>query len=218
MLTPSRAPAAAAKPTVQLRESAAAFARQPPAHHPQLGPLCGQTRAAKHGGNRARLLPVLLAMMMGLAAQSGQAQTESEADADANAAAPEASPPPLPLQSPGAALHDPALTAEAFDALTLGRTFDTHDANAGLYGIESFYPNRQVVWQDAEGCALGHWYSDGPQICFEYQGGSNNPICWSYHDRNGWIMGWFHGDRQNVPIMLYPKAGPPVSCGEFLGS
>ncbi|MGA0541610.1 hypothetical protein [Neotabrizicola sp. VNH66] len=112
---------------------------------------------------------------------------------------------------------DPPLTAEEFDALTRGKTMDTHDALSGLYGVETFLSGRRVVWKDAEGCMNGTWEQVGEQICFMYDGKPNDPVCWTYHDRGTWIEGFFRGDRQMVPIMLYP-GGVPVSCGEYLGA
>ena len=122
-----------------------------------------------------------------------------------------------PEAGPLAPADDPALTAEEFDALTQGKTWDTHDAISGLYGVETFLPNRRVVWRDAEGCMNGTWKQVEDQICFTYDKGQNNPVCWTYHDRGDWIEGFFRGDRGTVPIMLY-SGGDPVSCQEYLGT
>ena len=113
--------------------------------------------------------------------------------------------------------QDPALTAEEFDRLTQGKTMDTYDRDSGLYGVESFLSGHRVIWKDAEGCMHGTWEQVGEQICFTYDSGSNNPVCWTYHDRGGWMMGWFRGDRQTVPIMLQPSTAGPVSCEGYMG-
>ncbi len=110
---------------------------------------------------------------------------------------------------------DPPLDAAAFDALTRGRTFETHSPPVGLYGIETFLPGRRVYWRDARICAAGTWRQVGEQICFDYEH-RDRPVCWTYHDRNGWIEGFFEGDRRSVPIMLH-EGGEPVSCEGWTG-
>ena len=112
---------------------------------------------------------------------------------------------------------DPPLSAQAFDALTRGKTMDTHGALEGLYGIETFLPDRRVIWRDSERCVAGTWDQVGDQICFFYEDKPDTPVCWTYHDRGGWIMGWFQGDRSTMPIMLYPSSTGPVGCEGFVG-
>ncbi|VDC33143.1 hypothetical protein [Pseudogemmobacter humi] len=119
-----------------------------------------------------------------------------------------------PQPGPGS---DPALSAAEFDALTRGRTMDTHDAEIGLYGVETFLPGQRVIWRDADRCMHGSWEQVGEQICFLYEDKPDRPVCWTYHDRGGWIMGWFEGRRDTVPIMLYPAQGP-ISCEGWLGA
>ena len=121
---------------------------------------------------------------------------------------------PALAQSPDTA---PPLSAEAFDALTRGKTMDTHGALEGLYGIETFLPDRRVIWRDSERCVAGTWDQVGDQICFFYEDKPDTPVCWTYHDRGGWIMGWFQGDRSTMPIMLYPSSTGPVGCEGFVG-
>lgn len=113
---------------------------------------------------------------------------------------------------------DPALSSEAFDALTRGKTMDTYDAESGLYGVETFLSGQRVIWRDADRCIHGTWQQVGEQICFSYEDKPDRPVCWTYHDRGGWIMGWFEGNRQSVPIMLYPSKGGPVGCEGFVGA
>ncbi|MCB6178664.1 hypothetical protein LHP98_11045 [Rhodobacter sp. Har01] len=113
--------------------------------------------------------------------------------------------------------NDPPLSAKAFDALTRGKTMDTHDAELGLYGVETFLSGQRVIWRDSDRCIHGTWEQVGAQICFQYEDKPDDPVCWSYHDRGGWIMGWFQGDRTTVPIMLYPSKDGPIGCEGFLG-
>ena len=117
-----------------------------------------------------------------------------------------------PVTDPPA--NDPPLSAEAFEALVEGKTMDTHDSG-GIYGVETFLPGRRAIWRDADQCLEGSWRPEGDMICFDYIG-DPTPYCWTYHDRGGWLMGWFEGDRSDVPIMLYPSKDF-VTCEGFLG-
>lgn len=110
--------------------------------------------------------------------------------------------------------EDLPLTAEGFEAIVEGRTFDTYGTN-GVYGIETFLPDRRAIWRDAEACKEGRWRAEGDQICFDYQG-EPAPFCWTYHDRGGWLMAWYEGDRASEPIMLQPSKDL-VTCEGFLG-
>ena len=121
-----------------------------------------------------------------------------------------------PLNVPPGAL-DPALSAEEFDALTRGRTMDTHDAETGLYGVETFLSGKRVIWRDADRCMHGSWEQVGEQICFLYEDNPSRPVCWTYHARDGWLLGFYEGRRDTVPIMLYPAQGPLV-CEGFIGA
>ena len=62
----------------------------------------------------------------------------------------------LMLAGAARAADDTPLTAEAFDALTLGKTMDTASGGT-VYGIETFLPGRRVVWRDAQRCVEGRW-------------------------------------------------------------
>lgn len=75
------------------------------------------------------------------------------------------------------ATADPLLTAEEFDALTLGRTM-TWAEYGQIYGVEQYLPGRRVRWTElGDDCKLGHWYADGPAICFLYED-NPTPACW----------------------------------------
>ena len=75
------------------------------------------------------------------------------------------------------AAAEPLLTAEAFDALTLGRTM-TWAEYGQVYGVEQYLPGRRVRWTVlGDDCKLGHWYADGPAICFLYED-DPTPACW----------------------------------------
>jgi hypothetical protein len=76
-----------------------------------------------------------------------------------------------------AALADPALTAEEFDALTQGSTMTWSEAGQ-VYGVEQYLPGRKVRWTFlGDDCKDGTWYPQGDAICFLYDG-TVDPVCW----------------------------------------
>ncbi len=109
---------------------------------------------------------------------------------------------------------DPPLAADAFERFVEGRTMDTYD-QTGRYGVETFLPGRRAIWRDADQCLEGKWRPQGEMICFDYQG-VDTSYCWTYHDRDGWLMAWLDGDRKSEPIMLYP-AKEVVTCEGYFG-
>lgn len=77
----------------------------------------------------------------------------------------------LPLQA------QDLLTADEFDALTLGRTM-TWAEFGQVYGVEQYLPGRRVRWTElGDDCKLGHWYQQGQAICFLYED-DPTPACW----------------------------------------
>ncbi|WP_112309162.1 hypothetical protein [Pseudogemmobacter bohemicus] len=150
-----------------------------------------------------------------LAQEGGVRQFQSPPAAEFGDAPPDLPPGAAPDLAPGTA--DPALDAAEFDALTRGKTFDTYDSVSGLYGVESFLSGQRVIWRDAERCMNGSWEQVGEQICFLYEDKPNEPVCWTYHDRSGWILGRYQGFVELPPIMLYPAQGP-ISCQAYLGA
>ena len=118
-----------------------------------------------------------------------------------------------PLQS-DPPQSDPPMSVEDFERFVEGRTMDTFD-QTGRYGVETFLPGRRAIWRDAAQCLEGRWRQQGEMICFDYQG-IDTPYCWTYHDRDGWLMGWFEGDRASEPITLHPSA-EVVTCEGYFG-
>jgi hypothetical protein len=75
------------------------------------------------------------------------------------------------------AFAEAPLTAEAFDALTQGRTM-TWAEYGTVYGVEQYLPGRRVRWTVlGEDCTAGHWYTEGAAICFQYEN-DPAPDCW----------------------------------------
>lgn len=69
------------------------------------------------------------------------------------------------------------LDADRFDALTLGRTMSWSEFGM-VYGVEHYLPGRRVQWAVVgDDCKTGHWYPEGPAICFQYEN-DPEPDCW----------------------------------------
>lgn len=123
----------------------------------------------------------------------------------------------LMLAGAARAADDTPLTAEAFDALTLGKTMDTASGGT-VYGIETFLPGRRVVWRDARRCVEGQWQQVADEICFTYADKPDRPVCWLYFDRGDRIEGRHSAALPGSdPIVLTPGDGP-ISCDGFLGA
>ena len=77
-----------------------------------------------------------------------------------------------------------ALGPEAFDRLTLGKTFIFGQAGA-QYGAEEYFDNRRVRWSFLDGnCVAGEWYPEDGQICFIYDH-RDDPQCWTVFENQG---------------------------------
>jgi hypothetical protein len=111
---------------------------------------------------------------------------------------------------------DAPLTADQFDTLTQGTTFDTYDSGS-IYGIEKFLPGRRSIWQDAERCMYGTWAQVGDQICFTYEDDPANPDCWTYFKTEDSIIGYLDGDQAIAPITLLPSV-TKMTCDDYIGS
>jgi hypothetical protein len=120
------------------------------------------------------------------------------------------------LGTTAALAEDAPLTADQFDALTLGTTFDTYDSGT-IYGIEKFLPGRRSIWQDASRCMYGTWAQVGDQICFTYEDDPANPDCWTYFDTEKGIIAYLNGDKANAPITLLPSV-TKMTCDEYIGA
>ncbi len=97
----------------------------------------------------------------------------------------------------------PALTAEAFDAVTRGKRMDTFDP-VNLYGVEEFLPGQRSIWKDASGCMNATWEQVGDQICFTYEDRPDAPDCWVYKMHEGALWGWYQGRTGGSTVRLVP--------------
>ena len=103
------------------------------------------------------------------------------------------------------------LTAEAFDAATVGQTL-TYDYGNGIFGTEEYLTDRRVRWAfEGDLCIYGDWYQDDDQICFIYEN-DPTPACWLYFLDNGKVRGRYMGEGGGWEIVESARDGGPLPC------
>jgi hypothetical protein len=116
----------------------------------------------------------------------------------------------LLLAAPGRAADAP-VSAEAFEALSVGRTL-TYSLGGEVYGTEQYLPGRRVLWAfEGEECRTGAWYEDEGLICFVYDGGSG-PQCWTYFRDAGGLRAQFADDPPGAEAATVGEIPGPMEC------
>lgn len=109
------------------------------------------------------------------------------------------------------ALAETPLTAEAFDALTQGRTM-TWAEFGQVYGVEQYLPGRGVRWTVlGNDCVAGHWYADGPAICFRYED-RPDPVCWVITANGSALSARLVGAPPDRPPVEIVETKAPMAC------
>ena len=109
------------------------------------------------------------------------------------------------------ALADPLLTAEEFDALTLGRTM-TWSEFGTAYGVEQYLPDRKVRWTyTGDECKTGNWYQDGSAICFQYEG-DITPDCWEITRSGPDLLARYTTDPPGTDPVIVTETTVPLAC------
>lgn len=115
----------------------------------------------------------------------------------------------LLLLSPPA-LADP-LTAEAFDALTQGRTMSWSEFGQ-VYGVEQYLPDRRVRWTFlGDDCKTGRWYPQGRFICFQYDD-DPEPDCWEITQAGGTLDARIAGADPDAAPVVVTETTEPLAC------
>ena len=114
------------------------------------------------------------------------------------------------------ALAAPALadtmSAEEFDAFTLGKTF-YYGVNGREYGAEEYLPNRRVIWTFLDGrCQNGHWYQKGEMICFDYEA-LEETQCWTFRESpGGGLIARFKDDPAELELYEVQRTHEALVC------
>lgn len=103
------------------------------------------------------------------------------------------------------------LTADQFDALTVGKTI-TYFQSGEPYGTEEYRPGHKVVWAFTESeCREGDWFARNDQICFDYHDGSDLQ-CWRFFDTGKGLLAQFDGDDEAAPLTALGESSTPLNC------
>ncbi|MFB9148682.1 hypothetical protein [Roseovarius ramblicola] len=107
---------------------------------------------------------------------------------------------------------DAEMSAEEFDAYTRGHTFYYGAEGEDPYGAEEYLPGQRVRWSFLDGeCQEGHWYAEGPLICFVYEN-RPDPQCWSFERRTGRLVARFEGETPMTELYEVRKSREPLEC------
>jgi hypothetical protein len=110
-----------------------------------------------------------------------------------------------------AAEPDQPLTAEEFDALSVGRTM-YYESEGKAYGAEQYLPGRRVVWAFlGDDCLKGTWYPEGQDICFVYED-RPDPQCWTFYQSEKGLIAHFRGNPDGAPLVGVQQSPAPLAC------
>lgn len=105
------------------------------------------------------------------------------------------------------------MTAEAFEAMTTGRTM-TYGIGGEPYGIERYMAGRRVIWAFLGGeCREGRWFEDEDRICFVYDDAPGELHCWRFFEAESGLMARLAGEEGDVGAVVEVKESPePMHC------
>jgi hypothetical protein len=111
---------------------------------------------------------------------------------------------------PALAAEQP-LSAEQFEALSVGRTF-FYNSGGTSYGAEQYLPGRRVIWAfTGDDCRKGTWYPEGKYICFVYED-DLDPQCWTFFRGAGGLTAQFRDDPVGEPLIAVEESPEPMAC------
>ncbi|HPE26034.1 hypothetical protein [Albidovulum sp.] len=119
------------------------------------------------------------------------------------------------VASPALGADDRPLSAEAFAALTTGRTI-TYSSGGIYYGTEQYLPGRRVIWTFGDYCQEGRWDARDDMICFTYED-DEAPSCWIFRRRADGLAAWDDDDPEGEPLVSTYQSRAPMACGPEVG-
>lgn len=103
------------------------------------------------------------------------------------------------------------MSAAEFESYTTGKTL-YYGRSGAPYGAEIYMENRQVKWSFLDGeCTDGHWYPQGEQICFLYEG-RPDPQCWIFYLESGRLVAEFVDDDSRPELYEARDIGEEMLC------
>jgi hypothetical protein len=104
-----------------------------------------------------------------------------------------------------------SLTAEAFDAYTLGKTL-YYGFDGEPYGVERYLEGRRVIWSFLDGnCKDGIWYEEAGQICFIYEN-RLDPQCWTFSQGPNGLIAQFEDNAEATELYEAQDIGEDMLC------
>ncbi|MCB1405438.1 MAG: hypothetical protein KDK01_04045 [Rhodobacteraceae bacterium] len=105
------------------------------------------------------------------------------------------------------------MSAEAFDAYTLGRTL-SYSVQGTAYGVEQYLPDRRVRWTFiGDQCQDGVWYERNGNICFLYDNAPTNEQCWTFYQTDTGLRAVFQGpDGASTELYEVEQSTAPMAC------
>jgi len=80
------------------------------------------------------------------------------------------------------------------------------------YGVEEYLPNRRVRWSFLDGeCKEGEWFTEGSEICFQYEDGTG-PQCWTFFQGANGLRARFRGDDPGSELYEARQTDEPMMC------
>ena len=109
------------------------------------------------------------------------------------------------------ALAETPMTAEEFEALTLGRTVQW-TRSGQLYATEHYLAGRQLQWAyPDEPCKTANWYPQGDAICFRYDPAADT-VCWEMtRSETGFLARYTANPPDASPVEVTFTA-KPLAC------
>jgi hypothetical protein len=120
----------------------------------------------------------------------------------------------LLLALPAAAGERPVPPSE-FRALAEGWTLHFEHLGAH-YGSEVFRGDGRTTWQYRDGtCVDGRWEAHGAQLCFTYEDGRDERLCWRFlEDAEGYLARLLgDGPDAGLELRLSRRDREPLLCG-----
>lgn len=104
-----------------------------------------------------------------------------------------------------------AMSTEAFDAYTRGKTF-YYGSGGMAYGAEEYLSDRRVRWSFLDGeCQEGRWYEEAGEICFVYEN-RPEPQCWTFTRGPEGLVARFVNDPFATELYEVEQSDEPLSC------
>ena len=99
------------------------------------------------------------------------------------------------------------LSALVFKTLTM-----TWAEFGSVYGVEQYLPGRKVRWTvPGDDCKTGHWYQDGPAICFQYED-DIDPDCWEITASGSDLLARYTTNPPEAEPVIVTETIEPLAC------